>query len=387
MINTDRIANYAQRNKEFLQRRRETIKQVTDAEIAAIKGNENEEPQAVERESVLYEYYAQNPEMFYNEIGFSIDEFEHLFTLSANCFLYKGRGRKPQISQRDILVILLHFLRRYPKLEEMAAAYGTSVSKLAKIIDRAIESAYVRFVPLLIERPAADMELPTDANIPECGYIIDATIQRIQVPTGSFEQKKKWFSGKHYCYCLKSQVITDMKGAAIMVSSGYEGSIHDLNVFRENYEEWRRIALLHPNIPAKILADKGYQANDIDTLVTPVKGSPDRLSRQDNAFNERIGKTRILVENFFGRLKSRYAIIGSVYRHSHDLYPKIFEICCAFVNFEIRLCGHGLRKEDGDWYSKFFTNDIDAMRNRALDMQDRRKRQKERRIQRIYGTE
>lgn len=387
MITTDHVASYAERNREYLRHRNEIIMQVTDAEIQAARGIGAAPPVAVEFESVLYNYYSQDPEMFYNEIGFSIDEFDHLFGLSSGCFIFKGKGRKPQISQKDILILLLHFLRRYPKLEEMGAAYNMSASKLSKILDKAIIAAHDRFVPLLIQRPADNIDLPVDQNVPECGYIVDATVQRILVPIGTFDQKKKWFSGKHGCYCLKSQVITDMKGAAIMVSSGYEGSIHDLNVFRENYEEWRRIALLHPNIPAKILADKGYQANDIDTLVTPVKGSPDRLSRQDNAFNERIGKTRILVENFFGRLKSRYAIIGSVYRHSHDLYPKIFEICCAFVNFEIRLCGHGLRKEDGDWYSKFFTNDIDAMRNRALDMQDRRKRQKERRIQRIYGTE
>ena len=384
MITTDRVANYAQRNKEYLQQRNEKIEQVTKAEVDAIRGPQVAE-HAEERSSAIFDFYSSDAEMFYNEIGFSIDEFEHLFMLSADCFIYKGKGRKPQISQRDILVVLLHFLRRYPKLEEMSAAYGTSVSKLAKIIDRAIDSAYERFVPLLIDRPAADINLPVDQNVPECGYIIDATVQRIQVPAGDFTQKKKWFSGKHYCYCLKSQVITDMKGAAIMVSSGYYGSMHDLALFRETTEEWRRIALLHPKIPAKILGDKGYQANDIDCLVTPIKGSADKLTRQDNAFNERIGKTRIVVENFFGRLKNRYGIIGSVYRHSHDMYSKIFKLCCALTNFEIRLCNHGLRREDGDWYSKYYTNEVEAMKNRAQDEQERRRDLRRRRMERIYG--
>ena len=83
-------------------------------------------------------------------------------------------------------------------------------------------------------------------------------------------------------------------------------------------EEWHRIAILRPKTPQKVLADKGYQANDVPELVTSIKGPPDKLSRKDNAFNERIGKTRIVVENFFGRLKNRYTIIGSVYRHSHE---------------------------------------------------------------------
>ena len=105
----------------------------------------------------------------------------------------------------------------------------------------------------------------------------------------------------------------------------------------------------------------------------PVKGSPENLRREDNAFNERIGKTRIFVENFFfGRMKNRHAIIGAVYRNSLDLYNKIFTLCCALTNFEIRLCGHGLRKEDGDLYSKFYTNEIEAMKHRAQEEQEKR---------------
>lgn len=269
MITTDSVASYAERNKEFLRQRREVVAQVTEAEIMTIRGPQETE-QVEERASVLFDYYTEDKEMFYNEIGFSIDEFNHLFTISNDCFIYNGRGRKPQISQRDILVILLHYLRRYPKLEEMAAAYGTSVSKLSKILERAIDAACDKYVPLFINRPAADIDLPVDHNVPECGYIVDATVQRILVPAGDFAgKKKKWFSGKHYCYCLKSQVITDMKCAAIMVNSGYYGSKHDIAVFRETIEEWRNIAKLHPKTPAKILADKGYQANNIDVLLTP----------------------------------------------------------------------------------------------------------------------
>lgn len=386
MIKTDHIADYASRNKRYLEDRRLAIAQITEAEVQAARGDEMIQSVIQETPAVLFNYYSSDPEMFYNEIGFSIDEFEHLFTLSAGCFLFKGKGRKPQIAQKDVFIILLHFFRRYPRLEEMSAALGMTASKLSKIIDKAINAAFERYVPLLINRPAETIDLPTDQNVPECGYIVDATVQRILVPTGTFEQKKQWFSGKHGSYCLKSQVITDMKGAAIMVNSGYVGSIHDMHIFRETMEEWHRIAILHPKTPQKVLADKGYQANDVPELVTPIKGTPDKLSRQDNAFNERIGKTRIVVENFFGRLKNRYAIIGSVYRHSHELYPKIFNLCCAFTNFEIRLCGHGLRKEDGDWYSKFYTNDIEAMRNRALDQKDKRKRARERRIERIHAV-
>ena len=118
----------------------------------------------------------------------------------------------------------------------MSAVLGMTASKLSKIIDKAINAAFERYVPLLINHPAETFGLPTDQNVPECGYIVDATVQRILVPTWTFEQKKQWSSGKHGSYCLKSQVITDMKGAAIVVNSGYVGSIHDMHIVRERIE-------------------------------------------------------------------------------------------------------------------------------------------------------
>ena len=268
MITTTRVSEYAERNKQYLQDRRLAIAEVTEAEVQAARG-EAQPPVLVETPSVLYSFYSADPE-----------------------FLFSGKGRKPQISQKDVLILLLHFFRRYPKLEEMAVAYGITASKLSKILDKAIQAAYERYVPLLIERPAEVIELPSCDSVPECGYIVDATVQRILVPTGTFDQKKQWFSGKHGCYCLKSQVITDMKGAAIMVHIGYMGSIHDMRIFRETMEEWHRLAVLHPATPQKILADKEYQASDIPVLLTPVKGTPARLTRQENALNERIGKAR-----------------------------------------------------------------------------------------------
>ena len=169
MITTTRVSEYAERNKQYLQDRRLAIAEVTEAEVQAARGEEAQPPVLVETPSVLYPFYSADPEMFYNEVGFSISEFDHLFDLSADCFLFSGKGRKPQISQKDVLILLLHFFRRYPKLEEMAVAYGITASKLSKILDKAIQAAYERYVPLLIERPAEVIELPSCDNVPECG--------------------------------------------------------------------------------------------------------------------------------------------------------------------------------------------------------------------------
>ena len=204
MITTDRIAAYAERNRQYLNERRSAISQITDAEVQAARGNDGTiSSPTCDPKPILFEFYSQDPEMFYNEVGFSIDEFEHLYALSAGCFIPKGRGRKANIAQKDILVLLLHYFRRYPRLEEMSAALGMTTTQLSKIIDHAVHAAHERYVPLLINRPAEVMDLPLDPNVPECGYIVDATVQRILVPTGTFDQKKGMVFWKAWFLLLK----------------------------------------------------------------------------------------------------------------------------------------------------------------------------------------
>ena len=78
-------------------------------------------------------------------------------------------------------------------------------------------------------------------------------------------------------------------------------------------------------------------------------------------FNNRLGKVRIIVENFFGRLKMRYDIMKSRYRGDHDIYECYFKICAALVNFEIVMLGHPLRNDDSDFYQKFMAKKKDEL--------------------------
>ena len=168
------------------------------------------------------------------------------------------------------------------------------------------------------------------------------------------------------------------------VQAGYEGARHDLEIFRSTIPDIRIIMEAHPRMPQKVLGDKGYQCHDIDFLLTPHKGSIDNLSRQQLQFNDRIGKSRIIIENFFGRLKSKFAIIGSKFRGDHKNYENIFTLCCALVNFEIRECGHGLRKEDGDFYRKHMTQVHQMVAELTSSLQVVRRSQRSFRMQRIF---
>lgn len=55
------------------------------------------------------------------------------------------------------------------------------------------------------------VDLPISEQFPETTFVVDSTVQIISIPVGEFQDKKDYFSGKHHIYCIKSQVITDVK--------------------------------------------------------------------------------------------------------------------------------------------------------------------------------
>ena len=98
----------------------------------------------------------------------------------------------------------------------------------------------------------------------------------------------------------------------------------------------------------KIWADKGYVSNEFsDRFLCSTKGSPMKLSEFKNEKNAQISSKRVLIENYFGRLKNKFEIMNGRYRSYRDKYNTFFKNCCSLVNFDIMECGNFLRQEDG----------------------------------------
>lgn len=64
------------------------------------------------------------------------------------------------------------------------------------------------------------------------------------------------------------------------------------------------------------MADKGYTgAGTLLRAVIPKKAMPNqRLSVEDNVFNQRLASERIICENFYGRMKGLFSICTERYR-------------------------------------------------------------------------
>lgn len=342
--------------------------EVTDQEVMEQLGKEETENPD---EEALYKYFCQKtPQVFYTLTGFTREEFDRLWAHVSEPFTCPSRGRKGKIAGRDILLILLHYIRRYPRIEEMASIFSFKPSTLQGVI--------TKYIPLMAEAlrdafitPIENADVPYDQKFPECGYVVDATVQEICKPNLDYNIAKQYYSGKHGIYCLKSQVVVNVKGLALHIVTGVNGAMHDKALFDKTKDELIAIMKKHPNQPHKILADKGYQDSSSDILVTPHKGNTADLTREQLMFNQKLGEVRIIVENFFGRLKARYEIMSDTFRGAHETYSAIFVICCALVNFEQIENDHPLRENDGKFYYK-----LKALVNQKREEKEARKKEK-----------
>lgn len=291
--------------------------------------------------------------------GFTQEELTYLVEKSEGFFEMKGRGRKYHVTQIDLIVIFLHYLRRYPRFEEGSCLFGINKSTYEKYIESATDQAlncwYNQFVIYHGEHIFPPVN--EDFNV---SYIVDATVQPINIPIGSFDDKKEFFSGKHSIYCYKSQVICDVRGLAVDIVSGIPGSVHDMKVFADNYKKFKeRILDVHLLGGDKIMADKGYVSIEYeDKVLTPKKGNPMNLSQQENERNAAIASVRITIENYFGRLKNKFEIMSCKYRSERPKYEAFFKICCSLVNFDIQQCGNFLTAEDGEYYIRLMSQQI-----------------------------
>ena len=100
--------------------------------------------------------------------------------------------------------------------------------------------------------------------------------------------------------------------------------------------------------------------------------------------NREIASDRVIVENFYGRMKLSFNIIDQVFRNDLVRFDTTFDVCVALTNFILTF--KPLRAEDGDYHRKWLRKMNDA----ALAAVEVRKRQysesKERRLARIRNN-
>ncbi|RLO00854.1 hypothetical protein DYB28_010362 [Aphanomyces astaci] len=301
--------------------------------------------------------------------NFSPSEFNVLWadiSLYVNKSWNVGSGRKCEVSNRDMLFMLLTTLKTSGSwdivatiFKEASPTFQQRVMNFVRVLHPFVMRKYVnaladKWTMLLLSTSGQRF-----ANYPYARYATDVTSQQTNVPSGSYADKKVYYSGKHSLYGHKVELSVLPNGFAINCTKHYKGSVSDKTIFDENLD-FHMVCLTkqanedriddpdHATRQWAVLADKGYQGiqRDLRAVIPIKKPAGGILTMDDIRTNDRIATDRVIVENFFGRLKTLWAICSHCYRWTRQNYDVLFQTCVAMANVNIRM--HPLRADDGD---------------------------------------
>ena len=277
---------------------------------------------------------------------FKINEFLNIFEIcriSIETAIDK-KGRKCKLNPCDRLLVTLTYLATGMKYSQMGNLFNIRLP----LLQRAIDSTLKCISPVLTRKfvccnqVALNNELKFKYYPDACGAI-DTTLIEISKPRDRGDQKKFW-STKHHACGIKIQALVRPNGICTSFVFGYPGSMHDMNVLKTS--NWINTLLSYvvslPNGSSvthhhQCLFDKGYTGlNNLcpEAVVTIRKPVGRDLTQEENSINNRIESDRVIVENFFGRLKSIFGILGSRFRGDKKNHLQhIISICMSLTNY------------------------------------------------------
>ncbi|RHZ28019.1 hypothetical protein DYB31_012287 [Aphanomyces astaci] len=263
-----------------------------------------------------------------------------------------GSGRKSEVSARDLLLMLLTSLKHCGSWDVVAVTFkqhSPTFQKRTMSFVKALHPFLLRKYVTTVGEKYSMALLTTSghqfANFPFVRYATDVTFQQTNVPSGSYAEKKTYFSGKHPSTAIKLKCPVSDKAifddnlefhVSALSKQATEDRIADHG--DEGTNQWA------------VIADKGYQGIQrvVRAVLPKKKPAGGILTLEDIRSNDRIASDRVIVENFFGRMKTLWAVCGETYRWSRDNYDVLFQTCMALTNVHIRL--HPLRADDGEVY-------------------------------------
>ena len=378
MLSPDRMTFMINRALEAVQRRKQLMEEVLDREVSSQKEQDITLPSPV---FPIYDSFKNNTSAFKLLTGFNVTHFDYLYEDVATLLIRTKRGRPPRITGKDILFIVLYYVRRYPKFEDMQSTFSISYATIEKTITEFLPIIADRFFLRYVKAIASEEEWPHKDEFNNADLIVDATVQKINRPCLDYQTAKQWYSGKHSVYCLKTQVVTNRLGVAMHVTDPVPGSIHDLTLFRDSLPEILELIEKHKegkDEEIKILADLGYYTKDLEhLLITPIKSIPSlpaNEQRDAEKFNQSLSRQRIRVENYFGRLKKSFDILAGTYRGGHEIYKHIVRLCTALTNYKLVTVKEVLAESDHDYYHRHTI----VMQRSAEDAIQKKKQQRKR---------
>jgi hypothetical protein len=147
----------------------------------------------------------------------------------------------------------------------------------------------------------------------------------------------------------------------IHITAGIPGSVQDLALFRDTQDQLTKSMTSKPGESTKPLADNGdigFREDGPLQLVTPEKKPAHGTLRPREARESYdLTSVRVVMENFSGRISTKFHIMARRWGFKDEYYATIFETCCALANFDIQDGLEGsLQKQETETHDKILTH-------------------------------
>jgi hypothetical protein len=184
--------------EQYLQREQETSEEFArenrDAERdeALLDGDESDL-----LKNPFVEHYEHDPDAFFTMCNFDIDHFWRLFDVTKAQITVPTRGRRPVLGAKDSFLLFLRWLRSANPIDQIAAHFDLRSPTLYKHLQKlalAVHNPLVtKYITDLREQPLR----VTGSDYKSYGLVVDATVQKRGRTAASFEEARRYFSGKH----------------------------------------------------------------------------------------------------------------------------------------------------------------------------------------------
>ncbi|KUF99909.1 hypothetical protein AM587_10001449 [Phytophthora nicotianae] len=278
---------------------------------------------------------AEGPDGVLKLTNFAPEEFDHVWAAVYPHLQGKwnvGRGKKCRYAARDVFFMTLSSLKHLGKWDTVARVFRIPPSTFQKMIRKFMDILSPILYEMYVEKANDQWTLGKIVRsghafkyFPYARYATDVTFQHANKPSGNMSEILRCYSGKHHLYGYKVEVSVLPNGVAINCTEHTGGSTHDAEIFRRNAAFHSRALHKHSSdanvrdegklqdkYPKEwaVLVDKGYQGMAREyRAIHPIKsGRLQPLSLEDASFNDELAHDRVIVENFFGRLKSLWGI-------------------------------------------------------------------------------
>ena len=274
------------------------------------------------------------------------------FRVSKETFQYLCLKLKPLIARQNTqlrkcvsvekrVAITLWCLATCSEYRTIAHLFGIAQCTVCEIVHDTCQAIVSALQKLFIKFPDSDNRqevvdgFKSTWGMIQCVGSVDGCHIPVMPPAlnhTDYYNRKGWYS-------IILQAVVDYKYIFRDICVGWPGSVHDARVFKnsgiytklsvDKILDGSEIQISDTTIPLFIIGDSAYPLSKF--LMKPFAHNT-ALSPQQKTFNYTLSRSRIVVENAFGRLKARWRRLTKRNDMSLTHVPHIITSCCILHN-------------------------------------------------------